>query len=74
MQAKQGSDPTARSLRCAFVAEIMFLVVSAFSLFTEQRAHHLITLHYGLAIFAITVFLWFREERRKSQVLLLRCP
>ncbi len=67
MQAKQGLDSTARLLRRATVAEIVFVVVLAFFLFTEHRAHYLGALPYALLIVAVTVFLWFWAEHRKSR-------
>lgn len=74
MQAKQGFDSTALLLRRATVAEIVFLVVSAFWLFTKHRAHYLVALPYGLAIIAVTVFLWFLAERRNPRLLLCALP
>lgn len=67
MQARQGSNSTARLLRLATAAEVVFLVVSAFFLFTEHRAHYLGALPYGLAVIAVTVFLWLLVERRRHR-------
>ncbi len=70
MQARQRVDSKARSLRRATMAEICFLVSSAFFLFTKHRAHYLGTLPYELAIIAVTVFLWFLAERRNPRLVL----
>ena len=65
MVAQQELGRMARVLRIATVTEVIFLIVSAFFLFTEHRAHYLGALPYGLAAIAITVFLVFSAERRK---------
>ncbi len=74
MPARQGVDSKARALRRATVAEISFLVVSAFFLFTKHRAHYVGTLPYGLAIIAVTVFLWFLAERGNPRLVLCAVP
>ena len=67
MRAQQVSNPTARVLRAALAAEVVFLVVSGFFLFTEHRAHYLGALPYALLVIAVTVSLWFLAERRKNR-------
>ena len=65
MAALQETRPMARVLRIATAAEVVLLIVSAFFLFTEHRAHFLGALPYGLAAIAITVSLVFLAERAK---------
>lgn len=67
MQIKQESSETARVLRLATVVEIVFLLISAFFLFTEHRAHYLGALPYALFLIATTAFLWLLAARRKHQ-------
>ena len=67
MGTKQESASTARLLERATAAEIVFLIVSAFFLFTEHRAHYLGVLPYALAVVAGTVFFWLLAERRKLE-------
>lgn len=67
MVAQQQPNSTARVLRLGIIVEVLFLVVSAFFLFTEHRAHFLGALPYALLIVAVTVFLWFLAERRKHR-------
>jgi len=61
-------------MRRATMVEIVFLVVSAFFLFTKHRANYLGALPYGLAIIAVTVFLWFLVERRNPRLVLCALP
>ena len=68
MGTQQEPGPTARVLRIATAAEVVFLVVSGFFLFTEHRAHYLGALPYGLAVVAVTVFFLLLIERRKHRV------
>lgn len=67
MDAQQQSNSTTRVLRLATTVEVVFLLVSAFFLFTEHRAHFLGALPYALLIVCVTVFLWFLAERRKHR-------
>ncbi len=67
MVAQQEPGPTARVLRIATAAEVVFLILSAFFLFTEHRAHYLGALPYGLVVIAVTVFLWLLVERRRHR-------
>ena len=67
MQTKREFSATARVLRLAAVVEIVFLLISAFFLFTEHRAHYLGALPYALLLIAITAFLWLLAERGKHQ-------
>ena len=59
------SNSTSRTLRLAMVCEVAFLVVAAFLLFTEHRAHYLGALPYALTIVTVTAFFWLQAERRK---------
>jgi hypothetical protein len=68
MGAQQELGPTARVLRIATATEVVFLIVSAFFLFTEHRAHYLGALPYGLTAIGITVFLVFLAEHRRHRV------
>ncbi|MHB8525305.1 MAG: DUF2933 domain-containing protein [Candidatus Acidiferrales bacterium] len=67
MVSQQEPGSTARVLRIATAAEVVFLIVSAFFLFTEHRAHYLGALPYALLLIAITAFLWLLAERGKHQ-------
>ena len=68
MQTRQIYNSTARVLRIALVAEVVFLVLSAFFLFTEHRAHYLGALPYALLVIAGTVFVWLSLERGKHSI------
>lgn len=68
MQTKPESNSTTRLLLRATAVEVVFLVVSAFFLFSEHRAHYLGALPYALLVFAVTVFAWFLVERRRHAV------
>lgn len=68
MRDTELSTPESRMLRLATAAEVVFLVISAFFLFTEHRAHYLGALPYALLVVAFTVFLWFVAEHRRDRV------
>ncbi len=58
-------NSTSRTLRVALVAEVVFLAVGGFFMFTEHRAHYLGALPYALIVVAVTVCFWLQAECRK---------
>lgn len=68
MPNTNSSASISRTLRLAALAEVVFLAVSVFFLFTEHRAHYLGVLPYALLILALTVFLLLIAERRSHRV------
>lgn len=69
MRDRNSSNSISRMLRCAAVAEVLFLVLSGFFVFTEHRAHYLGALPYALLIVSVTVFFWIVSEGRKQRAM-----
>ena len=67
MRRNQESNPTIRFLQRAIVAEVLFLVISGFFLFTEHRAHYWGALPTVLLVIALTVFLLLRADRKQHR-------
>lgn len=67
MAGEREARSVAHVLRIATAAEVVLLIVSAFFLFTEHRAHYLGALPYGLTAVVFTVFLVFVAEHESSR-------